>query len=908
MQRMWKKKWLALLLVAILASGLAPGFHKGKVYAAGCDPAILGGVEGEGNLKVAVSNGNVSLYRYDGSSWVTQYNMDTCASASAAVLHINGEPFVLGAGTPAWGMYDNKTILSQTTDGRSVTTAWLIETADEVEVQIVQKVSLPSDTSQYVQYEWTIENKNALDELSNLSFSRGVDSNLGGSTEGIGIWFQPLTMIGVEKRVNGVNYLLGMQGVTPPYAYISADKNDYDVAQRVLAGTLINHWDRDSDSDNAYALQWKTDELGGGTSWTITAHEGIIDAKLALSGDNKSTAGEPVTLSYNLTNSSATAYDSIYSIYAPDGWSAVPDKTVGTLEANGGTDVVNVTVTPPEGTAADDYDVDLYVKLTPRNWDSFNYEVPIGGNVTFTASPIPKPPAPTDVTATAGDKQVSLSWTQVDGATGYKVYQSVTSATYGDQIATVTDAVYQATGLTNGTTYYYAVQAFNIAGDSLYSEQVSATPTAGSSTSSGSAPPVVDSGVDVLVNGKPEKAGTLTKSHRNGQSVSTVAIDPKKLADKLAAEGRNTVVTIPVNTQSDVVIGELNGEMVKNMEQSQAVLEIRTGNATYTLPAQQIDIDAISAQIGRSIALQDIKVRIEIAASPAATVQVVQDAAARGSFAIVVPPMDFKVSAAYGDTVVDVERFNAYVERTIAIPDGVDPNKITTGVVVDPDGTSRHVPTRVVTIDGKYYAKINSLTNSTYSVVWHPLSFSDVANHWAKNAVNEMGSRMVVEGIGPGVYDPDKDITRAEFAAIVVRGLGLKPVKYTALFPDVSAADWYGSAVATANSYHLISGFEDGTFRPNDRITREQAMVILSKAMAITGLQAKLSVKTADATLRSFGDAAEVSSWAQRSIADSVQAGIVSGRSATNLAPKHYMTRAEVATIIQKLLQKSDLI
>jgi hypothetical protein len=218
------------------------------------------------------------------------------------------------------------------------------------------------------------------------------------------------------------------------------------------------------------------------------------------------------------------------------------------------------------------------------------------------------------------------------------------------------------------------------------------------------------------------------------------------------------------------------------------------------------------------------------------------------------------------------------------------------------------VPTKIVVIDGKYYAKVNSLTNSTYSIVWHPLEFSDVAKHWAKDAVNDMGSRMVIDGTGNGLFGPNRNITRAEFAAIVVRGLGLKLEEGTASFSDVNATDWYASAVSTAYAYGLIDGYQDGTFRPTEKITREQAMTILSKAMEVTGLKAKLASQSADATLRSFDDAASVSAWAQSGVADSVQAGIVSGRNADTLAPKDFITRAEVAATIQRLLQKSGLI
>ncbi|TBL71095.1 S-layer homology domain-containing protein [Paenibacillus thalictri] len=434
------------------------------------------------------------------------------------------------------------------------------------------------------------------------------------------------------------------------------------------------------------------------------------------------------------------------------------------------------------------------------------------------------------------------------------------------------------------------------------------TPSSSSGGGSPSATPVASNGVNVLVNGKVENAGTATTSKRNEQTVTTITIDPAKLSDKLAAEGQGAKVTIPVDAHSDVVVGELNGQMVKSMEGQQAVLEITTEHASYTLPAKQINIDSISGQIGSSVALQDIKIQIEIAAPTTDTVKVVENAAEKGTFTLVAPPIEFKVKATYGDKTVEVSQFNAYVERTIAIPEGVDPSKITTAVVIDADGSVRHVPTKIGIVNGKYYAIINSLTNSTYSVVWHPLAFRDVESHWAKAAVNDMGSRMVIDGTGEGMFSPDRNITRAEFATIVVRGLGLKLENASSPFSDVKLSDWYAGAINTAYAHQLISGFEDGTFRPNDSITREQAMAMIGKAMTITGLKAKLPVPAANATLLAYTDAQDVSAWSIGGVADSVQAGIITGRSGTTLAPQAFITRAEVAAILQRLLQKSGLI
>jgi hypothetical protein len=405
-----------------------------------------------------------------------------------------------------------------------------------------------------------------------------------------------------------------------------------------------------------------------------------------------------------------------------------------------------------------------------------------------------------------------------------------------------------------------------------------------------------------------ERAGTTTTAIVNNQSVTTIVLDQKKLEERIEAEGQHAVITIFVNTNSDVVVGELDGQMIRSMAQKQAILEIKMEKATYTLPAQQIDIDWISDQLGKSVMLQDIKIQIEIAVPTLETMKIVENAAVKGEFTIMAPPLNFAVKAMYRDTRLDVSMFNTYVERTIALTDGVNPDKMTTGVVIEPDGTVRHAPTKIVHLDGKYYAKVKSLTNSTYLIVGHPIEFEDIAHHWAQDAVNDMGSRMVISGVGDDLFIPDQDITRAEFAAIIVRGLGLKLESGAIPFADVMDSNWYSSVVQTAYSYDLINGFEDGTFLPMDKITREQAMVIIAKAMKITDLRAKLIPDLTGEWLSPFADMNDASEWAKTAIADCLQAGIVTGRNDSQLIPKAYITRAEVAIMIQRLLRKSGLI
>ncbi|HCU07746.1 MAG TPA: hypothetical protein DF480_02035, partial [Clostridiales bacterium] len=268
----------------------------------------------------------------------------------------------------------------------------------------------------------------------------------------------------------------------------------------------------------------------------------------------------------------------------------------------------------------------------------------------------------------------------------------------------------------------------------------------------------------------------------------------------------------------------------------------------------------------------------------------------------------FEITCTSGDRTIGVSRFNGYVERTVAIPDGVDPAKITTGIVLNDDCTFRHVPTQIIQINGKYYAKINSLTNSVYSVIYNPVTFSDMASHWAKEAVNDMGSRMVVTGAGKGAYEPDRNMTRAEFATIMVRALGLSADDTASSFGDVRTGDWFRGYVNTAGAYGIITGYNSTQFGPQDTITREQAMTMIARAMKLTGLSADLNDTEKAGLLAAFSDSSRLSAYAKDSAATCLKTGIVTGKTASSISPGTPITRAEVAVMVRRLLQESGLI
>jgi len=416
-------------------------------------------------------------------------------------------------------------------------------------------------------------------------------------------------------------------------------------------------------------------------------------------------------------------------------------------------------------------------------------------------------------------------------------------------------------------------------------------------------------GYEIIVNGSQEDQWARVEvTERDGRETIQVFIDEEQFRERLQEEANGFKVEVPIETRSDISISQLDGELVRIMELKEVVLQLQNQLAAFTIPAESINILEIADRFGSVSQLEDIKVDIMISTPKADMLRLAERAANDEGFTIVVPPVEFTVTAFHDGQSIVVDRYPAYVERLIRIPDGVDPARITTAVVVESNGDVRHVPTIVTVINGVYHAKVNSLTDSTYATIWNPVEFADVRGHWAEASANNMGSRIVVSGTENGLFRPEDAMTRAEFVDMLVQGLGLRPIHGESAFADVRGDDGYAGVIHAALEYRLIAGYPDGTFHPNEGMTREQAMALIANAMALTGLDKLAAGGSPEADIRHFRDAAAVSRHALESVAKAVRTGIVVGRNGTVLAPAEPVKRAEAVMMIEQLLKKSGLI
>lgn len=331
-----------------------------------------------------------------------------------------------------------------------------------------------------------------------------------------------------------------------------------------------------------------------------------------------------------------------------------------------------------------------------------------------------------------------------------------------------------------------------------------------------------------------------------------------------------------------------------------AVITVKSELASYSLPIQTIDFTAAALQLG--VDAKDIKVTIITEKVTGAALTQIVNTATRDGMTVVGAPMDFKVILEANGKQLDASLSNHYVARTISTGQTIDAAH-TTAVRVEADGSLSFIPSRF--IDNQ--AIILSPSNSVYAIVQTNNKFTDIDGHWAKADIQLLGSKLIVDGVSAQSFAPDTNITRAQFAALLIRSLGLSENREANRFTDVPSYNWSAGAVGAASKAGLIDGFEDGSFRPADPVTRQQMVVMIARAMKASGQTALTEVKT-DTALASFKDQASIQAWAQPAAAQAVAAGIIQGMTADAFVPDSQATRAQATTMLKRLLQKLQFI
>ncbi|MGF7029475.1 hypothetical protein J2T17_000380 [Paenibacillus mucilaginosus] len=170
---------------------------------------------------------------------------------------------------------------------------------------------------------------------------------------------------------------------------------------------------------------------------------------------------------------------------------------------------------------------------------------------------------------------------------------------------------------------------------------------------------------------------------------------------------------------------------------------------------------------------------------------------------------------------------------------------------------------------------------------------------WAGPAIRSLGAKGIVNGVSEGSFAPLKEVTRAEYLAMLLRAYGKVDLEAQASFSDVSPRDWHYSVVASAVAQGLVEGVGDNRFEPDRSITREE--MSLMTARLLTAIGGKKAVQ-AEEILRVFKDRESIAPYAAEAVALLVQEGIVNGMTEDTFEPKGMANRAQAAMILARLL------
>ena len=180
------------------------------------------------------------------------------------------------------------------------------------------------------------------------------------------------------------------------------------------------------------------------------------------------------------------------------------------------------------------------------------------------------------------------------------------------------------------------------------------------------------------------------------------------------------------------------------------------------------------------------------------------------------------------------------------------------------------------------------------------LPFADVSgSDWFYNDVRYVYEKGIMDGTGADRFSPNAPLTRAMIVTILYRMAGSPSVSGSSNFTDVAAGKWFAKAVAWAAANGIVNGYGSGLFGPNDPVTREQLAAILYRYAVYGGMTAV----TLEENLGSFADTAQLSAYAIQAMNWAVGQGLING-SGSNLVPKAQATRAQVAAIIHRYLER----
>jgi hypothetical protein len=338
---------------------------------------------------------------------------------------------------------------------------------------------------------------------------------------------------------------------------------------------------------------------------------------------------------------------------------------------------------------------------------------------------------------------------------------------------------------------------------------------------------------------------------------------------------------------------EVPGLTMMRLGEKEGFLSVQIGHLGFQLPATGLGLGELLLK--ENMNASDVTFVLEMEKAPDSNGVSGSEVAAQRGATVVSDLYSFKWMLKMKDKVVELPMLQQKMARqTIPYTSPlVDAKKAV--VVLIENGKMFPVPT--VFADGK--AHFYSQRMGTYMIVGGTKIFDDIQTHWAKESIEVLANKWIVNGTTPKTFRPNAIMTRAEFAAILVRALGLEPgsVENKGTFTDIDSNAWYSLAVLKATESGILFGVDEHRFAPNAPITREEMIVAMIRASEKFGLPLR-----GDVLPNGLHGLNEGSPESQSAIEKAIRAGILLGKPDGNIALKENGTRSQAAVIVRRFL------
>lgn len=398
-------------------------------------------------------------------------------------------------------------------------------------------------------------------------------------------------------------------------------------------------------------------------------------------------------------------------------------------------------------------------------------------------------------------------------------------------------------------------------------EQPPVNPQPGSPTSMGSAPSGTITGSTVIYEAKPDSAG-LAKA----------AVTAKEIQAALAT-GEN-VVTIAVKPAEGTKKVEVGFPWERIGSKKVDSVRLDLGFALISIPPSLLE-----KSDGTSVA----NVQLSVAKVDAATLPNDVREKLKGS-----EVFDFNLNVD-GSKISEFKGNKVQVSLPYTLKAGENPNKVIIYYINDSGSMAALKNGKYNQAEGRVVFKVKHF--SKYAASYTDLSFPDLGKVlWARDSIEALAARGAIQGSGYGLFQPNAQVTRAEFLQMLMSSLDEIGKASEAPYSDVRGEEWYADAVASAKNLGIVSGRPGGDFGPNDPVSRQDMALMVFRAAK--SLNIKLPAEAAEVNFR---DGQEIGSYAEEAVSTLAKAGILGGMGNGVFAPKAVSSRAQAAVMIYRL-------